>query len=143
MQAYFFELGADTDRKVAPLFEVRQAKPSDVGVVAKECGDFFTDVAKQIEKGEIFVTLRDSIPVGVGVRQLGEFNPRVASIGMFTFEAFRQSGVGVGTITSLIALCRSHGIRPVAGCWYYNHASKKTLERAGMVAPTRLLRVLY
>ncbi len=30
-----------------------------------------------------------------------------------------------------------------AGCWYYNHRSKQTLERAGLYSPTRLLRISY
>jgi Acetyltransferase (GNAT) domain len=30
-----------------------------------------------------------------------------------------------------------------AGCWYYNHLSKRTLERAGMVTQTRLLKLDY
>ncbi|WP_181153121.1 hypothetical protein [Paenibacillus sp. AR247] len=33
------------------------------------------------------------------------------------------------------------GIRPLSGCWYYNEASKRTLESAGMVTRTRLLRM--
>jgi hypothetical protein len=41
---------------------------------------------------------------------------------------------------TLMAACRDDGIMPLAGCWYYNHASKKTLEAAGMVTATRLLR---
>jgi len=35
------------------------------------------------------------------------------------------------------------GLRAVAGCWYSNHLSKRMLERAGMHAPTRLLKVKY
>jgi hypothetical protein len=52
-------------------------------------------------------------------------------------------GVGTATIALLIAECRRLGLRPVAGCWYYNLASKRTLERAGMFAPTRLLKIDY
>ena len=33
--------------------------------------------------------------------------------------------------------------RVVAGCAHDNHLSKKALERAGMYAPTRLLKVGY
>ncbi len=39
--------------------------------------------------------------------------------------------------------CRQKELHPIAGCWYYNHNSKKTLERAGMVTQTRLLKVDY
>jgi GNAT superfamily N-acetyltransferase len=62
---------------------------------------------------------------------------------MHTIEKFRRQGVGTATIQLLIDECRRRGLRPVAGCWYYNHFSKKTLERAGMYTATRLLKVDY
>jgi RimJ/RimL family protein N-acetyltransferase len=62
---------------------------------------------------------------------------------MYTIERFRREGVGTATITLLIDECRRRGLRPVAGCWYYNHRSKRTLERAGMFTATRLLKVGY
>lgn len=62
---------------------------------------------------------------------------------MFTSEPFRGSGVATATIALLLARCQSEGLRAVAGCWYYNHASKRTLERAGMVSTTRQLHVEY
>jgi hypothetical protein len=37
-------------------------------------------------------------------------------------------------------VCHAEGLRPIAGCWYYNDLSRKTLEAAGMTTPTRLLR---
>src|SRR5579862_898061 len=143
LQAYFFEWGGPAPVAPPDGFELRQAGRRDVALITKLSGGYFTDLASQIRDGQIFLSLREGVPVGVGVRKAGEFSAGVASIGMFTFEPFRQTGVGVGTITSLIALCLSQEIRPVAGCWYHNHASKKTLERAGMVTPTRLLKVLY
>jgi GNAT superfamily N-acetyltransferase len=62
---------------------------------------------------------------------------------MHTIEKFRRQGVGTATIRLLIDECRRRGLRPVAGCWYYNHFSKKTLERAGMYTATRLVKVDY
>jgi hypothetical protein len=40
-------------------------------------------------------------------------------------------------------ICAQQGRRPIAGCWYYNHLSKKTLEKAGLFSQTRLLKFLY
>jgi hypothetical protein len=47
------------------------------------------------------------------------------------------------TIAMLIEECRRRSLRPVAGCWYYNHRSRRTLQRAGMYSPTRLLKIDY
>ena len=55
-----------------------------------------------------------------------------------SFERDREQ-----TIALLRRECERQGVRPIAGCWYYNHRSKRTLERAGMYAPTRLLKVEF
>jgi len=62
---------------------------------------------------------------------------------MYTIERSRRQGAGTATIRLLMAECRRQSLRPIAGCWYYNHPSKKTLERAGMFTQTRLLSVTY
>ena len=65
----------------------------------------------------------------------------VASIGMFVIENVRLKGAGTATIRLLIDECKKQNVRPIAGCWYYNHLSKKTLERVGMFTQTRLLKI--
>lgn len=87
------------------------------------------------------MTLRDDEPVGFGLISRSALYDDVASIGMYTIDRFRANGVGTATIQRLIDECRRFGIRPVAGGWYYNHRSRRTLERAGMHSSTRLLRV--
>jgi RimJ/RimL family protein N-acetyltransferase len=91
----------------------------------------------------VFVTLRDKEPVGFGILVESRLYEDVASIGMYTIERFRQTGVGTATIAMLIAECRRRSLRPVAGCWYYNHRSQRTLQRAGMYSSTRLLKIDY
>ena len=89
------------------------------------------------------MTLRDEEPVGFGILVKSMLYEDVASIGMYTIERLRRVGVGTATIAMLIAECRRRSLRPVAGCWYYNHRSRQTLQRAGMYSPTRLLKVDY
>ena len=62
---------------------------------------------------------------------------------MFTAEAHRRKGIGTGTLVHLKRLCRAQAITPVSGCSYKNLASKATLEAAGMVTRTRLLRFAF
>lgn len=54
-----------------------------------------------------------------------------------------RSLVGAATVALLIQQCSRRSMRAVAGCWYYNHSSRRTLERAGMITRTRLLKVEY
>lgn len=145
-------------RKQAYVFAARPALPplpdparyaqtpltaADAAWLRAQTGDFFDPLDARIARGELVATLRDGERAGVGIVERSRFYPDVASVGMFTLPAARQSGVGTATIRLLIELVRREGRRAVAGCWYYNHASKRTLERAGMAASTRLLRVEY
>jgi RimJ/RimL family protein N-acetyltransferase len=91
----------------------------------------------------LFVTNRAGECVGFGIMAKSDFQRGVASIGMFTLAPLRGAGVGTATIALLIEECSRRGMRAVAGCWYYNHPSKRTLERAGMTTKTRLLKVEY
>jgi RimJ/RimL family protein N-acetyltransferase len=140
-QAYFF--AESSDMMLPSGLTVRPAEPGDEELVRRESGEFFDSIDRHIERGELFVTLRGDEPVGFGLLIESALYDDVASIGMFTIERFRREGVGTATIALLIAACRRRGLRPVAGCWYYNHRSKRTLERAGMYSATRLLKVDY
>jgi len=122
---------------------LKRAAATDEDVIREQSGDLFGDVRTRIERGELFLTDRAGACVGFGVMARSQFLHGVASIGMFTLEPFRCTGVGAATIRLLIDECSQRGMRAVAGCWYYNHASKRTLERAGMISRTRLLRVEY
>ena len=141
-QAYFFATSPQPAQP-PPGFALRAAEPADAALIRRESGDFLDRVEEQIAAGEIFVVWRGDETVGLGALERSVLYENVASIGMFTRERYRRQGVGTATIALLIARCRDHGLRPVAGCWYYNHASKRTLERAGLYAGTRLLRIAY
>lgn len=143
MQAYFFALGPEGNRAGPASYAMRPAVMTDAERIRREAGDFFDPVERYIEQRELFVTLRNVEAVAYGLLTPSALYDAVASIGMFTSERFRQQGAGTATIALLIEECQRRGLHPVAGCWYYNHASKRTLERAGMYAGTRLLKIDY
>src|SRR5215204_2125467 len=141
-QAYFFAANSDAVCPDSALAcTLRQADSTDAEFIRQQTGDFFEPLEKHLGAGEIFLTLRAEETVGFGIMVKSALLDDVASIGMFTIEQFRGSGVGSATISLLAQECRDRGIRPIAGCWYYNHFSKKTLERAGMFSATRLLKI--
>jgi GNAT superfamily N-acetyltransferase len=143
-QAYFFvEEGGPVDPEATRGYSLRPAVLGDVGFIGEHSGSFFENLESHVQAGELFLTHRDGDPVGFGIRVASRFIADVASIGMYTIERHRGTGVGTATLALLIEECRRHGVRPVAGCWYYNHLSKRTLERAGMVTQTRLLKIEY
>ena len=143
-QAYFFATAPDTPPPtLAANVTLRPAVPADTAFIRQESSDFFEDIERHIAAQEIFVTLRGDEPVGFGILIASALYAAVASIGMFTREPFRRDGIGTATIALLIAECHRRGLRATAGCWYYNHRSKRTLERAGMFSATRLLKIDY
>ena len=143
-QAYFFATTPEIPQPPLPAnLTLRPATPTDAALIRQESGDFFGDIDRLITAGELYVTSRDTTPVGFGIMDKSNLYDAVASIGMFTLAHARRDGVGTATIALLIAECRRQNLRPVAGCWYYNHRSKRTLERAGMFTATRLLKIDY
>jgi RimJ/RimL family protein N-acetyltransferase len=122
---------------------LRQAVESDIELIKEGSGDFFGDIKTYIDKQELFLTLLENNCIAFGLAGKSELLRDVASIGMFVIERFRQKGAGTATLRLLMNECRKQNLRPVAGCWYYNHLSKKTLERAGMFSQTRLLKIEF
>jgi GNAT superfamily N-acetyltransferase len=143
-QAFFFQTPANVAHaEVAQGFQLRAAAGEDAKLIQRETGDFFDDVGRRIERKELYVTTSNGETAGFGIIASSALYANVASIGMFTIERYRRAGIGTATIRLLIEECFKQGIQPIAGCWYYNHRSKRTLERAGMYAGSRLLKIDY
>lgn len=140
-QAYFFQDSqmVKSERNVRSDETFRLANLDDLQQIQLTCGDFLDAYERRIAAGQLFVYYRGSDLLGIGIAEQSKLLQGMASIGMFVSEAFRQQGVGTTIIVELRKWCVQHGIRPISGCWYYNEASKKTLEKAGMVSRTRLL----
>lgn len=142
-QAYFFAARPPAPGEEPSRFTLRQAENEDIITIQEGSGDFFGSIERYVSKEEVFLTLADDICVGFGLMAKSEMSGDVASVGMYVIERFRRQGAGAATLRLLAAECRRQGLRPIAGCGYYNHASKKTLERAGMSTQTRLLKIDY
>ena len=142
-KAYFFTTAGEAPLAAPDRYTMRSTDLSDADLVRQESGDFFNHPERHIAAGELFVTLRGEEQVGFGLLIRSALYENVASIGMYTIERYRRDGVGTATISMLIEECRRRSLRPVAGCWYYNHRSRQTLERAGMFSATRLLKIDY
>lgn len=144
-QAYFFkdsERPIDPD-KVIPGFNCRPVVKGEAGFVREKTGDFFDKIEERIENGELFAGEIGGETVSYGIAEPSRLCGAVASIGMITLPEHRGKGIGRNTILKMKRLCLERGVTPIAGCWYYNHNSKKTLESAGMYTETRLLAIEF
>ena len=140
-QAYFFAVSSEVPTTPQSGYSLRPAVEADIDLIGEESGDFFSDIDKLISQEKLFVTSLDGACISFGIWEKSELLKDVASIGMFVLERFRRQGAGTATLLLLRKECEKQGLQPVAGCWYYNHASKKTLERANMFTQTRLLKI--
>ncbi len=138
-QAYFF---CDSKRKIKGDTGIilRKAVYTDIGSIGENSGDFFGELERKVSEGIIYIAEKDSTAVGYGIIEKQMILKNCASIGMFTIESRRQQGIGRTIIINLKEMTYEMGLKPLAGCWYYNHNSKKTLESAGMITNTRLLK---
>lgn len=138
--AYFFQ---DAKKQASGLNELqlKLATLDDKDSIKNNSDDFFDeDLEDCIKKEEVYIATKDLEVVGYGIISKGKILKDCASIGMYTVEKLRRKGYATKIIQKLKETVYSMNLTPIAGCWYYNHNSKKTLERAGMFTNTRLLK---
>ena len=146
MQAYFFGLDPACRRPVPKTgFSLRRADSSDADRLYHHTGDFFAenDLPRWLANGQVRIAQASGVDVGVGLLIPSRLFDGVVDVGMYTFEAYRRMGNGASIVGALVDECLANSLTVTAGCWYYNHYSKMTLERAGLHCSTRLLRIHY
>ena len=139
---WFVDSGCDVDdAEIAQSAAIRKAQQSDTACICGMSGDFFDDesegyssLEERIDAGNIFVLEQDGVLLGCGIVGSGRVMKNVLSIGMFTNPEYRQKGVAKTMLLYLKNWAYAHGKTPVAGCWYYNTLSRRSLESAGMIA---------
>ena len=140
-QAFFFQ--RKHDEEMANEIELTLASQKDLKVIVQNSEDFFEDPAGQIRRKEIFLAKRLDELVGFGVYERGKLRKEFVSIGMYVIPVHRKQGMGTKILRRLQEIAIGDGLEPIAGCWVWNHASKKTLECAGMGAVARYLKVSF
>jgi len=139
---WFTDNGREENAHIQAIHAVfRTACLSDVEKIRKVCGDFFEEPSggfitfeERVEAETIFVLENNEELLGCGIVEKGQFCKGVASIGMFVNPEHRRKGVAKTILLNLKKWVYNNNLKPVAGCWYYNTLSRKSLESAGMIA---------
>lgn len=143
MQAYFF-----SDAKI----NVKEPDwPKDWLLLATEkdipeimATEPYDDIETLVESSSVYVMRKeDSTFLGTGIINPLKSNPAVCAIGMSVSTEYRQMRIGRSIILHLKSICYKSKKVPIAGCWYQNANSKKTLESAGFVTKSRLLNIVF
>ncbi len=139
-----FFIDSDKDIKAHAAGAFRPALRGDSKSIRDVCGGFFEDAScgfnsleERIDAGTIFMLEEAEELLGCGIIERGLFCADCVSIGMFTNPAHRKKGVARTVLIRLKEWAYQNGLRPVAGCWYYNTLSRKSLESAGMIAASK------
>jgi|GEM_PF-5370902 len=147
VDCYVFEEGPLAARGLPELSHCafQQAAPADSRLIREVTGDFhdflhFT-LEDSIAKGEIFMLLEGIELLGTGVIGPQWHGGPYVDIGMFVSRSHRRRGAGTHILLKLREYCRDRGWIPGASCQAGNTASRRTLERAGMISRDRILEI--
>lgn len=148
-KCYLFEdsSASPLDWPAPPGSIFRLATRDDIPLIRSVTGDFhdvldYTLESAVADRG-IFVLLLDEELLATGVIARQKAQPAYADIGMFVNTRYRQQKLGTRMIALLRDYCHQQGITPLASCQFENTASKRTLERAGLVSRDRIFKVTF
>ena len=142
-QACFFTDGGKGKNPDTPVTKAvfRIAVMNDAKRIREISGKFFDDkscgfscIEERIAAGMIFVLENKRNLLGCGIIEKGMVFLDCVSIGMFVNRKYRGKGCATTILLTLKEWAYQHGLKPVAGCWYYNTLSRNSLEAAGMIA---------
>lgn len=142
-QACWFTDSGNTESMKVQLENAvfRYANLDETNRIREISGDFFDEesggfanLEERIEAETIFVLEDKNELLGFGIIERSQFCTEVTSIGMFVNREHRKKGVAKTILKNLKEWAYNHNLKPVAGCWYYNTLSRKSLESAGMIA---------
>jgi hypothetical protein len=122
--------------------QLRLATLADLTSVQALAGDFLEDYEQSIKNEEIYLLEDQGELLGLGVLVQNQIMKNVIGTGMFAREDRRGQGIGRSIILHLKDIVIRRGKIPVPGCWYYNTNSRRTLESAGYITQSKLLRIV-
>ncbi|MEN8905622.1 MAG: hypothetical protein ABF289_06640 [Clostridiales bacterium] len=121
--------------------EYKKATLADISTMKNLFKDFFNDYEERVKTDSLYLGIKNNKIVSLGHIKHHEFNADIVSIGMIVTEDERKNGYGCDTIKAMINEGIKRDATIQAGCWFYNHASKKTLEKAGLNVSNIIIRV--
>ena len=126
-----------------PKENFRLATEHDLREIEQFASDFLDRYNERIRNNQIYVLEENNSIIGLGVLVDNKIMRNCAGTGMFTKESMRRKGIGRSIIIHLKTIVHELGKTPVPGCWYYNINSRKTLESAGYVSKSKLLKFRF
>ena len=132
-QAYQFELGATPPRDPVAGLTLRRATASDL--------PYLQSAGYQDDYSTMRIAELAGNTVGIGIAVPHLLNKSMVNIGMFTNADRRNEGIGRSILALVAREMLDTGCHPVAGCWWRNWESRRTLEAAGLTCIGTIFRL--
>lgn len=139
-QAYQFEFPEDPPRPRDPISGLALRPATETDLPYLERSEFQAENVAMVAAGQLHIAELAGNPVGIGVTVPHPLAPSTVDIGMFANADRRGSGIGRSIIALVARQVSDSGRRPVAGCWWRNWQSRRTLEAAGMLCVGTIFR---
>lgn len=126
-------------------FTFRLAQKSDIDTIKNKCDSAFEGYYEDLIGNDQLFVLYD----GVDLLGIGEFRTskthggQYGDIGMCVAESYWRKGIGTYIVDQLKDHCYSKGVIPMAACDVQNIASRKTLEKSGLITNHRIIYVTF
>lgn len=122
----------------------RFAKINDVNTIKNKCDTAYEGYYEDlIENNQLFVLYSGNTLLGIGEFRIIKSNSQYGDIGVVVAEEYRRKGIATYIITQLKKHCYNNDLKPMACCNIKNIASKKTLEKSGLIADHRIININF
>lgn len=131
----YFVDGGNTPQPQAIVKDAsfRLATEADLKDLLPAVAGYYSDLAKSIKEKTIYLLEEKGELLGCGSLNPSTYFPNWVSLGITVLKEHRKKGVAKTILWHLKQLAYKKGLRMMAGCWYYNTLSRKSLEGVNMV----------
>lgn len=146
IESYLFECRRNSVKVEPPLEECvfEEATEQEMEICQTISREPFAGFYQSLRENQgLFVVKTNGKIIGTGELRVDEKVPGFADLGMVTHPQFRKMGVATYVIANLLAEAKERGLQANAACDFNNIGSKKTLEKAGMMATHRMVKIRF
>lgn len=142
MQGFNFVYGKPENEPEYNINEIREVGQAEYELMNK-CTENQWDGCFENEKFKFYKIIKNNETLGYG--SIGKMinNKKNVDIGNYTLPKHRGKGVGRSMIINLSKIAISKKLIPVAGCWYENKESMRTLISAGFIPENRIFYIRF
>lgn len=142
MQAFNFVYGKPECEAKYNINDVREVDPTEYELMNRLTENQWNGCFED-EKFKFYKIISDNEILGYGSTGKMVNNKKNVDIGNYTLPKHRGKGIGRSMIINLSEIAISKGLIPVAGCWYGNKESIRTLISAGFIPENRIFYIRF